>query len=102
MTVTAVKLPQLASWWVRNARLTNLSGRLLVAHIVHTGLLLLWVGAMTMFEISHDAITQPMYQQGLILLPHLATLGDGVGDNGQIIDINSYLKFEELGMWLGD
>jgi photosystem II CP43 chlorophyll apoprotein len=53
---------------------------------------------MTMFEISHDAITQPMYQQGLILLPHLATLGD----NGQIIDINSYLKFEELGMWLGD
>jgi photosystem II CP43 chlorophyll apoprotein len=91
MTVTAANLPQLAPWWARNARLTNISERLLGAHAAHIGLILLWAGAMTMFEISHYDITQPMYQQGLILLHHLATLGFGVGNNRQIIDINSYL-----------
>jgi photosystem II CP43 chlorophyll apoprotein len=91
MTVIALKLPQIAPWWARNARLTNLSGRLLGAHVAHTGLILLWAGAMTMLEISHYDITQPMSQQRLMLLPHLATLGFGVGNNWQIIDINSYL-----------
>ena len=33
------------AWYVGNARLINLSGRLLGAHIAHTGLIVFWAGA---------------------------------------------------------
>ena len=54
------------AWYVGNARLINLSGRLLGAHIAHSGLIVFWAGAMMLFEVNHFTFDKPMWEQGLI------------------------------------
>ena len=36
-----------------------------------------WAGAMMLFEVSHFTFDKPMYEQGFICMPHVATLGYG-------------------------
>lgn len=78
------------AWWSGNARLIELSGKLLGAHVSHAGLIVFWTGAMTLFELSHFVPEKPMYEQGIILLSHLATLGWGVGPGGEVINTFPY------------
>ena len=45
---------------------------------------------MTLFELSHFVEQKPLYEEGLILLPHLASLGFSIGPGGEIISIYPY------------
>lgn len=78
------------AWWAGNARLIDLSGKLLGAHVAHAGLIVFWAGAMTLFEVAHFVPEKPMYEQGFILMPHMATLGWGVGPGGEVVDVFPY------------
>ena len=57
------------AWWAGNARLINLSGKLLGAHVAHAGLIVFWARAINLFEVANFVPEKPMYEQGLILLP---------------------------------
>ena len=45
---------------------------------------------MCLFELSHFVREKPMYEQGFILMPHLASLGFSIGPGGEITDVYPY------------
>jgi photosystem II CP43 chlorophyll apoprotein len=77
-------------WLDGNARLTHLSGQLLGAHIAHAGLMMFWAGAIAITEVTRFRLDLPMSEQRLGLIPHLATLGWGIGAEGVVVDTYPY------------
>jgi photosystem II CP43 chlorophyll apoprotein len=75
------------SWWAGNSRFINSSGKFLGAHVSHAGLIMLWAGGMTLFELSHLLVERPFYEQGFIVLPHLSSLGISVGSSCEAEDL---------------
>ena len=84
------------SWLSGNARLIDLSGQLLGAHIAHAGLMMFWAGSITLLEVTKFVPGQPMPEQGFLLIPNLARLGWGVGPGGVVVDTYPYLAIAIL------
>jgi chlorophyll a/b binding light-harvesting protein len=78
-------------WWAGNSRLPASTGKWLAAHIAQFALIVLWTGCITLFEASRYNPDLPMGEQGLILIPHLAALGIGVGPGGVVEDTFPYV-----------
>lgn len=51
---------------------------------------------MALFELSHFLEEKPLYEQGLIVVPHLATLGFSIGPGAEITSIYSYFLSSAL------
>jgi len=66
-------------WFRVHVLVLNDPGRLLAVHLVHTGLVAGWASSMAFYEIARydptDPRFNPMWRQGMFVLPFLARLG---------------------------
>ena len=75
MKSASVGLP----WYRVHTSVLNDPGRLLSVHLMHTALVCGWAGSMALFELSiidhNDFVLNPIWRQGLFVLPFMARLG---------------------------
>ncbi|MGL5833619.1 MAG: photosystem II chlorophyll-binding protein CP47 [Waterburya sp.] len=66
-------------WYRVHTVVLNDPGRLISVHLMHTALVAGWAGSMALFELAtfdpSDAVLNPMWRQGMYVLPFMARLG---------------------------
>lgn len=62
------------TWFRVHAVVLNDPGRLLSVHLMHTALIAGWAGSMAIYDPS-DPIFNPMWRQGMFVLPFMSRLG---------------------------
>ena len=73
-------------WYRVHTVVINDPGRLLAVHLMHTALLAGWAGSMALYELAifdpSDAVLNPMWRQGMYVMPFMARLGITSSWNG--------------------
>jgi photosystem II CP47 chlorophyll apoprotein len=66
-------------WYRVHTVLINDPGRLIAAHLMHTALVAGWAGSMALYELAifdpSDPVLNPMWRQGMFVLPFMSRLG---------------------------
>lgn len=66
-------------WYRVHTVVLNDPGRLIAVHLMHTGLVAGWAGSMALYELAifdpSDPVLNPMWRQGMFVLPFIARLG---------------------------
>jgi photosystem II CP47 chlorophyll apoprotein len=66
-------------WYRVHTVVLNDPGRLIAVHLMHTGLVAGWAGSMALYELAvfdpSDPVLNPMWRQGMFVLPFMARLG---------------------------
>ena len=66
-------------WYRVHTVVINDPGRLLAVHLMHTALVTGWAGSMALYELAtfdpSDPILNPMWRQGMFVLPFMTRLG---------------------------
>ena len=66
-------------WYRVHTVVLNDPGRLIAVHLMHTALVAGWAGSMALYELAifdpSDPILNPMWRQGMFVLPFMARLG---------------------------
>ncbi|MBW4419747.1 MAG: photosystem II chlorophyll-binding protein CP47 [Myxacorys californica WJT36-NPBG1] len=66
-------------WYRVHTVLINDPGRLIATHLMHTALVAGWAGSMALYELAifdpSDPVLNPMWRQGMFVLPFMSRLG---------------------------
>jgi len=66
-------------WYRVHTVVVNDPGRLIAVHLMHTALVAGWAGSMALYEVASynptDAVLNPMWRQGMFVLPFMTRLG---------------------------
>jgi photosystem II CP47 chlorophyll apoprotein len=92
-------------WYRVHTVVLNDPGRLIAVHLMHTALAAGWAGSMAIYELSvfdpSDAALNPMWRQGMFVMPFMARLGvvnswSGWNVMGEVVDSPGFWTFETV------